>query len=130
MILIGYCPEYFKAIGAVVPISDLCLWSKQNANYSKHVIACCGTEDEMLLRSPIHYIDRIATANLKIFHGKYDPVVPVAHSMTLYSMICEKYPTSRVFLDIFDGGHEIDMNAAMYWLMSQYSDKKKTAITG
>ena len=42
----------------------------------------------------------------------------------------KKYPTSRVFLDIFDGGHEIDMEVAMYWLMSQYEDVKKEQVTG
>jgi hypothetical protein len=41
-----------------------------------------------------------------------------------------KYPDARVFLDIFDGGHEIDMEMAMYWIMSQYRDVKKVAVTG
>ena len=78
------------------------------------------------------YIDNIAKANIKIFHGKYDPVVPVTHSLKLYDAIFEKYPTSRVFLDIFDGGHEIDMKQAMYWLTSQQKNEanEKTQVTG
>ena len=44
-------------------------------------------------------------------------------------MIAE-YPAARVFLDIFDGGHEIDMEQAMYWLLSQYRKKQLTAVTG
>ena len=130
MLMAGYCPEYFKAIGAVVPISDLCLWSKQNANYSKHVIACCGTEEEMLLRSPIHYIERIATANLKIFHGKWDPVVPVSQSISFYNKIMESHPDARVYLDIFDGAHHIDMEAAIHWFDTQITGGHKTAATG
>ena len=84
----------------------------------------------MALRSPITYIDNIAKANAKIFHGKYDPVVPVTQSMELYQQIFEKYPKSKVFLDIFDGGHQIDMETAMYWIFSQYRSRSKTDVTG
>jgi len=35
-----------------------------------------------------------------------------------------------VFLDIFDGGHTIDMEQAMYWINSQYKKTAKTAVTG
>ena len=37
---------------------------------------------------------------------------------------------TRVFLDVFDGGHEIDMKAAMYWIMSQYEGLKNVKVTG
>ena len=126
----GYIPEYFKAVGAFVPICDLAKWCCENENYAPHVKACCGTEDEMKKRSPISYIDGIARANVKIFHGKYDPVVPVRQSEGLYLEIQKKYPTSRVFLDIFDGGHEIDLCAAEYWFMTQYKGKNVTRVTG
>ena len=69
-------------------------------------------------------------ANLKIFHGKFDPVVPVSQSLSFYHTLMEKYPQSRVFLDIFDGGHEIDMDAAMYWFLSQYEKNELTKVTG
>ena len=81
-------------------------------------------------RSPVTYLDSIARANVKIFHGKYDPVVPVSQSVELYTAITEKYPKSRVFLDVFDGGHQIDMEQAMYWLISQYKKTRKTEVTG
>ena len=126
----GYCPEYFKAVGAFVPITNLAKWTEQNPNYKPHVVACCGTEEEMLDRSPISYIDEIAKSNLKIFHGKYDSCVPVTQSVELYDAVFKKYPRARVFLDIFDGGHEIDMKSAMYWLLSQYKGDEKVAITG
>ena len=84
----------------------------------------------MALRSPINYIDTISKSNIKIFHGKYDPVVPVTHSLEIYKQIYEKYPKSKVFLDIFDGGHEIDMETAFYWIISQYKAVRKVKVTG
>jgi dipeptidyl aminopeptidase/acylaminoacyl peptidase len=106
-------------------------WTEQNANYKAHVLACCSNcDDEMAARSPISYVDTIAKANLKIFHGKYDSVVPVIQSIEFYQQVFEKYPKSRVFLDIFDGGHQIDMEAAMYWLLSQYNGQLQIDVTG
>jgi dipeptidyl aminopeptidase/acylaminoacyl peptidase len=114
-----------------VPITDLKLWAEQNGNYRPHVFACCGGDpEEMAKRSPVSYIDTIAKANVKIFHGKYDDCVPVSHSLELYSAINEKYPGSRVFLDIFDGGHQIDMALAMGWILSQYGNGNMKKITG
>ena len=125
------CPEYFKAIGAYVPITNLARWVQENAFYAPHVLACCGEcAEEMQKRSPISYIDTIAKANLKIFHGKYDPVVPVSHSLELYHALMVKHPTASVYLDIFDGGHEIDIQTAEYWIMSQYKKTEKTTVTG
>jgi len=131
LLMAGFCPEIFKAIGAYVPITDLAKWSLENPKYGKHVADCCnGDEKEMTDRSPISYIDTIARANLKIFHGKFDSVVPVTQSMELYARIFEKYPTARVFLDLFDGGHNIDMKQAAYWILSQYNKKKIEKVTG
>ena len=82
------------------------------------------------MRSPVTYVDAIAKANLKIFHGKYDSTVPHTHSLEMYNLILEKHPTARVFLDIFDGGHEIDLNTAAYWFLSQYEEQEMTEVTG
>ena len=131
LLMAGFIPEYFKAIGAYVPITDLEKWAEQNESYRPHVYACCGQDSaEMKKRSPISYIDTIAKANLKIFHGKYDPVVPMMQSMELYNAILQKHPDSKTYLDIFDGGHQIDMEQAMYWMLSQYNSDEKTQITG
>ena len=130
LLMAGYCPEYFKAMGAFVPITDLKKWADSSEKYREHILACCGTEEEMAKRSPITYLDTIAKANLKIFHGKYDGVVPVTQSLDFYAAMMAKHPTSRVFLDIFDGRHEIDMDQAMYWLLSQYQGKEITEVTG
>lgn len=120
LMMAGYCPDLFTAVAAFVPITDLKKWAEQNAHYRPHILACCGgDEEEMAKRSPMSHIDWIAEANVKIFHGKYDPSVPCTHSVELYRAVSEKYPRSRVFLDIFDGGHETDEAAAMHWFLSQ-----------
>ncbi len=131
LLMAGMCPEYFKAIGAYVPITDLEKWTHQNERYSKHVYDCCNNDiEEMRKRSPMTYVDNIAKANLKIFHGKFDKVVPMSHSMELYQTILAKYPDARVFLDIFDGGHQIDMETAFYWILSQYQETNIVEVTG
>ena len=38
--------------------------------------------------------------------GKDDPVVPVSHSIDFFNEMQTKYPTAKVFLDVFDGGHQ------------------------
>ncbi len=43
LMMAGYCPEYFKAIGAFVPICDLARWAEENAGYRPHILACCGS---------------------------------------------------------------------------------------
>ena len=123
-------PTLFRAVGSFVPITDLLLWTKQNSGYKNSVIACCVTEEEMEKRSPISYTDALSKANLKIFHGKFDNCVPYTHSVNIYLKIMEKDPTARVFLDIFDGGHEMSMEVAMSWLLSQMEKKKEQTVTG
>ena len=130
LMMAGFIPHYFKAIGSYVPITDLKKWSVQNPDYAENLMACCVSEEEMAKRSPMTYIDTIAKANIKVFHGKYDPVVPVCQSLELFDEMMKRHPDSRVFLDIFDGGHEIDMEQAMYWLLSQYNGAKKNKVTG
>ncbi len=131
LLMSAFCPEYFKAVGSYVPITDLKKWTEQNPRYKNHVLACCNNDvDEMVKRSPMTYADEIAKANLKIFHGKYDPVVPVTQSIELYNYLMENHPRSRVFLEIFDGTHQIDMETAMYWFMSQYKHTEKIQVTG
>ena len=123
-------PTLFRAVGSFVPITDLAAWTRENSNYKGSVFACCGTEDEMLLRSPITYVDSLAKANLKIFHGKFDGVVPYMQSVRLYLEIMKSYPTSRVFLDIFDGGHSMSMETAMTWLTSQMKKVAEESVSG
>lgn len=130
-LMAGYKPEYFKAIGAFVGISDLKKWTEENQEYHDAVYACCSeNEEEMFMRSPVAYTDIIAQSNIRIFHGKYDCSVPVTHSTSIFNTIMDKYPNASVYLDIFDGGHVIDMEQAMYWFFSQYKTTEKTRVTG
>lgn len=128
-------PELFKAAAAFVPISDLESWYHQG-NYKNSLKACLGGPPtaehiaEYRKRSPKSYMDEIAKANIKIFHGKFDSVVPVEQSINLYRDIFAKYPRSRVFLDIFDGGHEMDMERAFTWFFSQMEENALREVTG
>ena len=127
-------PEMFRAVGAFVPITDMKAWHEYSG-YRTHIEACLGgAPDECREvyreRSPIYYLDELSRANLKIFHGKFDTVVPFEQSTRLYGALCEKYPKSRVFLDVFDGGHQIDLNAAFYWLTTQYKHENVVEVTG
>lgn len=128
-------PEMFKAVAAFVPISDLKSWHNDGM-YVESLEACLGgPPDEAHIgeyrkRSPMHYISKLAKANLKIFHGKYDPVVSVTQSVKLYEKISKKYPQSRVFLDVFDGGHEMSMEVAFVWFLSQMHKQELTQVTG
>lgn len=131
LLMAAKCPLMFKAIGAYVPITNLEKWAQQNEQYANHIQACCGnSSEEMQKRSPVNYIHEIARANLKIFHGKSDSVVPVAQSIDFFSSMMKLHPEARVYLDVFDGGHEIDMEQAMYWLLSQYDRKNAVDVTG
>lgn len=131
LLMAGAYPEYFKAVGAFVPITNLEKWVKQNEGYARHVLACCGGDKrEMEKRSPMHYIDAIARANVKIFHGKRDTVVPPSHSLELFSAVMKKHPDASIYLDIFDGGHEIDLEVAEHWIVSQYKKSKNASVTG
>ena len=130
LMMCGFCPDYFKAVGAFVPVTDLNLFAKQNEEYRRHVLACCsGSQEEMRLRSPMTYADTIAKANVKIFHGKFDSLVPHTHSLQLYNRILQGHPNARVFLDIFDGEHELDLNAAAAWFLSQYEGQEIIEVT-
>jgi dipeptidyl aminopeptidase/acylaminoacyl peptidase len=84
----------------------------------------------MLRRSPISYVDKIAEANLKIFHGKWDKSVPVSHSIDFYNELIARHPRANVYLDIFDGGHEMCFDAIELFILSQYNKKSNESLTG
>ncbi len=133
LLMAGMIPEYFKAVGAAVPVTDLEQFEKEVTveKYRSSLLQCCSNSvEEMRKRSPITYADTIAKANVKIFHGKFDPLVSLTHSLRLFHTILERHPEARVFLDVFDGGHQIDMKLAMHWIYSQYKQLKNTDVTG
>ena len=130
LLLAGLAPERFAAIAAVVPISDLTLWKDQNPSYTRHILAATGAdEQEMRSRSPISYLDGMARANLKIFHGKRDPSVPVTQSISLYNRLMERYPDARVYLDVFDGGHEMCIEEVELFFRKQLKGVKSETLS-
>jgi dipeptidyl aminopeptidase/acylaminoacyl peptidase len=139
LMMAAYAPKLWKAVAAFVPVCDLKTWYCEAQNYSEHIASCCGGEPEgeslkqYYERSPLYHIDGIAQSNVKIFHGKYDELVPYnSHSLRLYNELCEKHQNARVFLDIFDGGHEIRTEYAKTWFLSQlnYKQTSATVLTG
>jgi poly(3-hydroxybutyrate) depolymerase len=131
LMMAGYCPDLFEAIASFVPITDLEAWAGQNPYYTPHILACTESDPaQMAKRSPMSYLEGIARANVKIFHGKYDPSVPFTHSVNLFNAILAQNPTARVFLDIFDGGHDTDLHKTKCWFDSQYHHTKETAVSG
>lgn len=130
LMMSGVRPELFRAVAAFVPITNLAKWYTQNENYAPHVKACCGTKAEMLRRSPVSFMDGISKANVKIFAGKYDPVVPVSHSEDFYYNMKKKYPNAKIYLDIFDGGHDMDFDLAIHWYNSQMHKPQTEQVQG
>lgn len=133
LLMAASAPQLWQAVAAFVPITDLEKWFQESDGYRPHIQACCGGSPadgmraEYQERSPINYIDEIAQSNLIIFHGKYDPVVPCHHSTDLYRQITDKHPDARVFLAIFDGGHEMRIAYAREWFVSQIAGQLTTA---
>ena len=131
MLMAGFCPEYFRAIAAFAPISDLERWKSEAPSYAPHVDYCCNADpEEMLKRSPINYFDVIARANMKIFHGRIDEVVPFAQSLDFFNEMLLRHPKARLYLDIFDGGHQFDLNLCRNWILSQFKHPKLAEVTG
>jgi dipeptidyl aminopeptidase/acylaminoacyl peptidase len=130
LMMAAVAPELFRAVASFVPITNLAKWYMENENYAPHVKACCGTKAEMLRRSPVLYMDGIAKANVKIFAGKYDPVVPVAHSEDFYYNMKKKYPDAKIYLDIFDGGHDMDYDLAAHFYYSQMNKPQTEKVQG
>ena len=133
----GTAPKLFRACASFCPITDLQQWYMETWPHplQEDIAACCGgapTEENIPQyreRSPLFHDGEIAQANLKIFHGKFDPLVPASHSIRLYEKIIANYPESRTFLDIFDGGHDLDLDRAFLWFKSQMEDKNLTELT-
>ena len=131
MLMAGYCPEYFRAIAAFAPISDLQRWKSEAPSYAAYVDYCCNSDPkEMLKRSAINYYDVISKANMKIFHGRIDEVVPFKQSLDFFNEMLARYPRARLYLDIFHGGHQFDVNLCKNWLLSQYKAPKLEEVTG
>lgn len=132
MLMAGFCPEYFRAIAAFAPISDLERWRNEApSSYFPHIDYCCNnSREEMLARSAVNYFDTISKANMKIFHGRNDEVVRFAQSVDFFNEMLKRYPKARLYLDVFDGGHQFELGLCKNWLLSQYRPTKMQEVTG
>lgn len=129
-------PTYFRGVQAIVPITDLTKWYAENRGYRPHVEYCLGgaPEGELLAeyqkRSPINYVKELSEATLRICSGKFDGVVRYTHGLSLYNEIVKYNPNSRTFLEVFDGGHDQNVDDQFLWILSQIYEKKLVEVTG
>ena len=120
LMMAAFHPERWAMVYASCSITDLTAWHGENKGYAPQIEACCGgppdtpeRKAEYLRRSPISYAEQIGQAHVYLSHGKHDGSVPYTHSLNLYRRIAEFVPQARVYLEIFDGGHEVNLDQAL-----------------
>lgn len=131
LLMAAYSPKLWKAVCSFVPITDMGVWYEEAEGYREGIAHCCGAyspdSDEYKKRSPITYVDEIAQAQVKIYSGKWDSVVPCHHGLDLYNRIFEKHPDAKVYFEMFDGGHQMLLDDAERWLLS-HIDKSTVSM--
>ena len=107
-------PRLFRAVEVWCAVSDLLKWHRYQTEcaggYARHIEACLGGSPEELpeeyaKRSPARHVELLRDLPVSIHHGRHDRVVPYRHSAELAESL-EAAGNPRVYLDIFDGGHE------------------------
>ena len=107
-------PELFRAVEVWCPVSDLLKWHRYQREvrqgYERHMEACLGGTPEELpevydRRSPARHTEFLKDLPVSVHHGRHDDVVPFRHSVELAEEL-EATGNPRVYLDVFDGGHE------------------------
>lgn len=111
-------PDLFRGIDVWCPVTDLRRWHayamEQNLPYAEALEACLGQPSEQYLqRSPIHYLEALATQTLSLHHGRHDEIVPYCHSLKL-ALELEK-SSKNFYFDFFDGGHEQYPELSFSW---------------
>ena len=132
-------PERFRAVEAWCPVSDLAAWHRYltmtQQDYVRHIEACLGgppetRPEEYALRSPATHPERLSTLPISIHHGRHDTLVPFAHSVKLAENIVAA-GNGRLYLDIFDGGHEQIPEHSFEWFARLTGrPKNSVVITG
>ena len=138
LMMAGYRPTLWRSVAAFVGITDVEAWHGENPNYARHIAACCGgvpsdaTRAEYRERSPVTHAAAIAKSETVIYHGKYDNSVPVEQSLRLYPLIQAADRSGRVYLRIFDGGHDtlLDETVAQFNAALARTDVRREDVTG
>ena len=136
LLMAAYAPKLWRGVCSFVPIADIRVWYDENPAYRDGIEACCegglGFDEECALRSPISYTDKIAEAHVKIFTGKWDAVVPAHHGLDVYTKIFKDHPEAKVYFEMFNGGHEMPLDAAFDWVETYVNNIKKARyfVTG
>lgn len=131
--------ELFRAVEVWCAVSDLVKWHEFQPecerDYSPHIEACLGGTPaerfgEYVKRSPARHVGPLKDIPVSIHHGRHDPVVPFRHSVELAKNIVAT-GNGRVYLDIFDGGHEQLPHHSFEWFAKLAGRKKRAVgITG
>ncbi|MBQ9337486.1 MAG: prolyl oligopeptidase family serine peptidase [Lentisphaeria bacterium] len=132
-------PELFRAVEVWCPVSDLIEWhrsaTEKRQSYARHIEACLGgtpseRTEEYIRRSPARHPERLKDLPVSIHHGRHDRVVPFRHSVVLAEQL-EKAGNERVYLDIFDGGHEQNPAHSFEWFAKLAGTRRSSVrITG
>lgn len=131
LLMAAEAPLLWRGVCSFVPITDLSQWERESPSYAPGIRACCGGDEaEYRARSPISYVDEIAKANVKIFTGKWDDTVPCHHGLDLYNKIFISHPEANVYFDMFDGGHEMLLDEAERFFLSQMQKEMHSVVTG
>jgi predicted esterase len=130
LMMAAYSPDLWDLVFASCSITNLAQWHQENTAYTPHIEACCGGApdspeqlQEYKKRSPAEYAEKIAQAHVYIAHGKEDASVPFSHSLDLYNQIYSINKESQVYLEIFQGGHELRLDDA-FALFDRQIEKK------
>ena len=128
-------PELFRAVEAWCPVSDLVGWhrflTETRQHYVRDLEACVGgppetCPEEYARRSPATHPERLKDLPVSIHHGRHDDTVPFAHSRDLARKL-EAAGNDRVYLDIFDGGHEQFPTHSFEWF-AKLADARSASV--
>ena len=98
LLMAGRCPEYWTAVSAWCPISDVAAWHRQCAgtrfkNYAEHIEKACGDppdEEEMRYRSPLTWLEHAKGLPIDIATGIHDGhagSVPISQAMNAFNAL-------------------------------------------
>ena len=132
-------PRLFRAVEVWCPVSDLVKWhiyqTECDGGYARHIEACLGGSpeelpEEYVRRSPARHTELLKDLPVSIHHGRHDEVVPFRHSVELAESV-EAAGNRRVYLDVFDGGHEQKPAHSFEWFAKLAGQREKAVkLTG